>query len=121
MATVASMAPPMIRTKTEVSTETKIRLPMTASGTAPKAKYRTTGQLTSVRFSQTRVAVPMNWDIATIGTASLGPNVQISTGRVTTPPPIPETPAMVSPTRAATTMATICRTSSNRSQQVLLA
>ena len=48
-----------------------------------------------------------------MGIASRTPNTHTKTGRATTPPPNPATPAMVKPMVVATTTAIILRTSSN--------
>ena len=48
-----------------------------------------------------------------MGIASRTPNTHTKTGRATTPPPNPATPAMVKPMVVATTTASILKTSSN--------
>ena len=99
-------------TSTVVSMETKMKLTATDIGKAPRVNERTTGQLIPSRWSQTRAPVLRSWEMANTGMASRTPNTQTSTGRATTPPPKPATPAMVNPTVVATTTATIFRTSS---------
>jgi hypothetical protein len=101
------MSAPITRLSTSAGMTTNNMLDKMVTGMAPTQNQRASCQLTSCQLNHTRVTIAILWVTAKIGTASLGPKIQIIVGRTIRPPPNPATPATVNPKTTVTTSAVI--------------